>query len=81
MKKFILFILTSFSLTFAYCQYMSKSGEYNGHKTYSYGSVFSNKICVYGNGDVHIPVVYFEQYYCPVSIQYDKQRDRICDWN
>lgn len=81
MKKFFILILACTAISCAYCQYMSKSGEYTSNRTYNNGSVYSSKICVYGNGELHIPVAYFDQYYCPYSIEYDRYRDRICDWN
>jgi len=77
----IVLIATFASTTYAYCSYKSKSGEYDGNKSYSHGSTVSRKICVYDNGKIHIPVAFFNQYYCPYSIEYDEYRDRICDWN
>lgn len=81
MKKILVMIGFTAVMAMAYCKYMSKSGEYDSNKTYSYGSVWSRKVCVYGNGKMHIPVAHFGQYYCPYSIKYDEYRNRLCDWN
>ena len=81
MKKMIGLIIASATMACAFCQYMSKSGEYTSNRTFNNGSVYSTKVCVYGDGDYHIPVAYFNQYYCPYSIEYDRYRNRICDWN
>jgi len=81
MKKMIGLIIACATMACAFCQYMSKSGEYTSSRTFNNGSVYSSKVCVYGDGDYHIPVAYFNQYYCPYSIEYDRYRERICDWN
>lgn len=81
MKKTIVLIGACAAIACAYCQYMSKSGEYTSRRTFTNGSVYSSKVCVYGRGDYHIPVAYFGQYYCPYSIEYDRHRDRVCDWH
>ena len=81
MKYALMLIMLLAVIASASCLYLSKSGEYEGNKSYSYGSVYSKKICVYDNGNLHIPVAYFNQHYCPYSVEYDKYRKRICDWN
>jgi hypothetical protein len=79
MKHLIIFIVLFTVMAYSYCQHLSKTGEYTGSRSFNNGSVYSSKICVYG--DLHIPVAYFNQFYCPYAIQYDRSRDRICDWN
>lgn len=80
MKKVLFLIIACVVAAFAYCKHMSKSGEYYSDQTFQNGSIYDTRVCVYGGGVAHIPVVFFNQHYCPAYIEYDTERNRVCDW-
>lgn len=69
MNKLLIAIAIAASMTYGYCQYLSKTGEYipSGYTSY--------KVCEYGSWTIRV-----DRYgTCPYSIQVDTYTGTRCD--